>query len=113
MFFLSSLIDSLLLNYSLECFRDEQNKLSRISNASHFYRYLSYATIFLGALKPLLPSGPLGCLTTLIFFPPLAASSKFMVFNFEIKRSGLLDELKRDKKIPVRSKRMLVDTITI
>jgi hypothetical protein len=51
------------------------------------------AATFLAALKPLLPSGPLGCLTTTILRPPLAASSRFIVFSFEISLSGLLVEL--------------------
>ena len=50
-------------------------------------------------LNPCPPSGPRGCRITTIFLPPRAASSKFIVFSFDIKRSGLLDELCFKKSI--------------
>ena len=49
-----------------------------------------WLTTFLGALKPLLPSGPLGALMVTTFRPP---SSRFMHFSFDMSRSGRLEEL--------------------
>ena len=47
-------------------------------------------------LKPFVPSGPFGCRITVTLGPPLATSSIFIVFNLDIKRSGLWDVLKQE-----------------
>ena len=50
------------------------------------------------ALKPRDPSGPRGWRVTVIFLPKRASSSRFIALSLEIKRSGLLDELKLKMK---------------
>ena len=46
-----------------------------------------------GALKPMVPSGPLGARIAMTFLP-----SRFRPFSLEIRRSGRLQELEKERK---------------
>ena len=45
-----------------------------------------------GALKPMVPSGPLGARIAMTFLP-----SRFRPFSLEIRRSGRLQELEKER----------------
>ena len=57
--------------------------------------------------KPLVPSGPFGCLITTILGAPRAISSLFKVFSFEMSLSGLCDVLEWSENIRNRVMRVL------